>query len=321
MKQKNTRWIALWLILASVALLITGTFAAFTRAEYIKRVVASRNESIGFLFSSNYLYAREASSSEFPLRMIPVSTQTDIGITITVCNYLQNDLTRVNDQTISYTFTAQLVNANGEELSNEKLTQYAGIISISGTPMNAQGFYTKNATLNGGSATTHFYEITCSKDNVKHLSDLCIQISAVPDGSSQEKLVALLSLTSGSRSDTPWSGKLVEVTSDTQDTTTLDAFNYVISGTSKTTVRISWNPEFVTLSPWSLALFNDAQITSAEDGKKYIDIRVGEDGTNYMLQFYRVNGIPEPETGEQVKGYVSFEEITDALDNTLNGGG
>lgn len=305
MKQKNVRWIAMWLILASVALLITGTLAAYTRAEYVKRVAASRNESTGFRFSSNYLYLREASSSEFPLRMIPVFTK---GITITVCNYLQSDLTRVNDETIEYTFTAQLVDANGQTLSDEKLSEYNGVISISGTALDGQGRYTATAALNGGSATTHFYEITYNKDYVDRLKDICIQIAAVPTGSSQGKLVALLSLHSGSQRDTPWSGKFAEITNDSQDTTDLDAFNYVISGTAKTNVRISWKPECVTLSPWSLNLFDEADLKT---GDNYIDISVGEAGTSYTLQFYRVNGIPKNETGAMVNGYVSFEEITE----------
>ena len=306
MKQKKTRWVALWLIVAGVALLITGTYAAYTRAEYVKRVVASRNESTGFLFSSNYLYLREASLSEFPLRMIPVSTQSDVGVTITVCNYLQSDLTRVNEETVSYTFTARLVDASGNPLSEDRLSEYAGIISISGTASNGNGTYTASGTLVGGTATTHFYEISCSKDYADRLNDISIQVEVVPDGNSHVKLVALLRLSSGFQSDTPWNGRFAEVTSDSQNTTDIDAFNYIISGTKKTTVRIRWNTECVTLSPWSLNLFDSADLKT---GDGYVEISVGEDSTSYTLQFYRVNGIPKDETGGVVNGYVSLEEI------------
>ena len=120
--------------------------------------------------------------------------------------------------------------------------------------------------------------------------------------------MARLSLHSGLKSDTPWSGKFAEITSDSQDTTDLDAFNYVISGTAKTDVRISWNSQFVTLSPWSLNLFDEADL---QKGDNYIQISVGEAGTSYTLQFYRANGIPENETGAMVNGYVSFWEITE----------
>ena len=312
MKQKNTRWLALWLVIASAVILITGTFAAYTRAEYVKRVVASKHESVSYIFSSNYMYLRDSSSTEYPLRMIPVSTQADVGITITVCNYLQSDLTRVNDETINYKFTAQLVDSNGESLTADKLSIYRTLVKIDNHSLNESGIYTTNAmTLKGGAVTTHFYEITCSKENVERLNEFCIQIQAVPEGSSQGKLVALLKLYSGAKSETPWSGKFVEVTDESMDTTEFDAFNYVISGTTKANMRISWDNSRVTLSPWSLALFKTSSIIHDEaQGKDYIDISVDETVTSYTLQFYRVNGTPNEETGETVNGYVSFETFS-----------
>ena len=321
MKWKITRRIALWLILASVALLITGTFAAYTRVEYVKRVVSSKNESNAFVFSSNYLYLRGSDSTEFPLRMISVSTEADVKITITVCNYLQNDLTRVNEETISYDFTAQLVDAGGRPLTSTDTLSYQNEngetttikgqtlfdnIRISDTPLDNSGKYTASKTLEGGYPTTHFYEITCSQSYALYLDSVGIQMQAVPSGSNQEKLVAHLILGSGSQSGTPWSGKFVEVTDDNQDTTNLDAFNYVISGTESATVRISWIQDKVTLSPWSLELFDQGDITKTDN---YIDVTVGEKGTSYTLQFYRSNGIPTGEKGVNVKKYVTFATL------------
>lgn len=306
-KNKTTYWILLWLIIAGLGMLITGTYAAYTRAEYVKRVVASKNESSSYLFSSNYMYMKENSYTEFPLRIIPVSTQADLSLTVTVCNYLQSDLTRFSEDAISYTFTAALADINGNLLSSEKLSQYAGVISISGTQYNAgTGTYTASGTLEGGTANTHFYEIRCSKDNVDKLNDICIRLEAVPENS-PVKLVALLSMNSGTRSDTPWTGKFAEVTDDDQDTTDIDAFNYVISGTSETTVKINWNTARVMLSPWSRQEFSpDSQVVS--EGKGYIEVKVGATAQSYTLQFYRVNGIPSGEKGADVKGYVSLTE-------------
>lgn len=320
MKWKTTRRYAPWLIFASVVLLITGTFAAYTRVEYVKRVVSTKNESRAFLFSSNYLYLRDSSSSEFPLRMIPISTQADVSITVTVCNYLQSDLTRVNEETISYNFTASLVDADGNPLPlNKKLSYQAdgqthsttvqeliNRLSISNTiTTDNPGVYIANSrTLNGGTAETHFYEIKCQKDFAGYLSSIRIKIEAIPTGNSQEKLVALLILGSGSQSGTPWSGKFMEVTRDDQDTTGLDAFNYVISGTEKATVTLTWNTDFVTLSKWSMELFDNENIVEQSDNS--IKIKVGEADTSYILQFYRVNGIPDGETGADVRQYVTF---------------
>ena len=308
-KNKTTYWILLWLIIAGLGMLITGTYAAYTRAEYVKRVVASKNESVPYLFSSNYMYMKENTYTEYPLRIIPVSTQSDLSLTVTVCNYPQSDLTRFSESATSYTFTAALADINGNILSSEKLSQYAGVISISGTQYNeGAGTYTASGTLEGGAANTHFYEITCSKDNVDKLNDFCIRLEAVPENS-PVKLVALLSMNSGTKSDTPWTGKFAEVTDDDQDTTDIDAFNYVISGTATSTVEIEWDTNHVDISPWSLELLNDPVVT-AQDGKKIIEVNVGAVAQSYTLQFYRVNGIPSGEKGADVKGYVSLTETS-----------
>lgn len=309
MKSKKISLIAILLFLISFTILIAGTFAAYTRAQYVKRVVASKNEATSFIFSSNYLYMRDAGSSDYPLRMIPISSQTDVDITVTVCNYLQSDLTRVNDETINYTFTAKLVDSNGESLSDEKLVDYSEMIYISGEKFGDDGIYTNTSTLTGGLATTHFYEITCSKENADRLKDICIQIQAVPSRGNQGKLVALLKLYSGTKSDTPWNGKFAEVTDIEMDTTCFDAFNYVISGTTQATMRLKWDENYVTLSPWSLEMLGNVAINSGDNNEKYIDISVGITDGSYTLQFYRTNSIPTNEKGEQVNNYVHFMEV------------
>ena len=86
MKWKHKRWIAIWLILACAALLVTGTYAAYTKVEYVKRVVASKNVTETILFSSNYLFLRNEGTTEYPLRMIPVGTESNASVTVTICN-------------------------------------------------------------------------------------------------------------------------------------------------------------------------------------------------------------------------------------------
>ena len=96
---------------------------------------------------------------------------------------------------------------------------------------------------------------------------------------------------------------------DDQDTTDIDAFNYVISGTATSTVEIEWDTNHVEISPWSLELFNDPVVT-AQDGKKKIEVNVGAAAQSYTLQFFRINGIPSGETGADVKRYVSLTETS-----------
>lgn len=302
MTRKTTRRIALGLLLVSAVLLITGTFAAYTRGDYVKRVVASKNVSTINLFSSNYLYLRESAATDFPLRMIPISSEGDVSVTVTICNYQQDDLTKVNEEPISYTLTAALVDVSGNTITDSELI---GEMKISGQAFRNDGTYSASATLEGGTAATHFYEITCGKDYASRLENIYIRMEAVPVSGSQ-KLAARLNLGSGTLRTTPWSGTFVEVTGNDQDTTDLDGFNYVISGTEPATIRLTWNKEKVTLSKWSVELFDDADITKGDNS---IEIKVGEKGTSYTLQFYRVGGIPSGERGSDVLEYVTFAII------------
>ena len=303
MTRKTKRSISIWVLCVSAILLITGVFAAYTRGDYVKRVVASKNETANIFFSSNYLYPREMSSAEAPLRMISVSSESDISVTVTVCNYNQDDLTKVNEESITYTLTAALVDADGKSVTDSELLSS---LRISSNSFSAGGTYSKNSTLTGGAASADFYEITCGKEYASRLENIFILIQATPKSGSQ-KLVARLNLGSGAMRTTPWSGKFAEVTDDNQDTTNLDGFNYVISGTESATVSLKWNPEKVTLSKWSTEQFDAEDI---EKGDSYIRIKVGEKGTSYTLQFYRVNGIPAGEKGSDVRGYVTFSEAT-----------
>lgn len=332
MKWKHKSWVTIWLILVCAALLVTGTYAAYTKVEYVKRVVASKNRTETVLFSSNYLSQRESSSQTYPTRMIPVGTQSDASVTVTVCNYPQSDLTRVNEETITYTLTASLVDINDNPITAETIITYqdaegnqatitgeelAGKIKINDTDFDSTDItYSAEGTLTGGTAQSQFYKITCGKDDIPILSAISIRMEAVPhDNNIGMKLMGQLRLGTNYQQRTSWTGTFSGLpNADNEVTTDHDAFNYEISGTMEQTMRLSWNPDYVTLGRWSLEQFPRAQVIDVTENdvvvKKYIDITVGAEGTptSYTLQFYRVGGIPlEGETVGDVKGYVSFE--------------
>lgn len=322
MKWKHKRWIAVWLILACAALLVTGTYAAYTKVEYVKRVVASKNVTETILFSSNYLFLRNTDTTEYPLRMIPVGTESNASVTVTVCNYLQNDLSKINEDTITYEFRAKLADLNGNAIKATTSVSYidkdgkegtitgsdlALKIKINGTAFDSNITYEATGTLAGETAQTDFYTITCSQEDVPILNAISIQIEAIPDGNSGQKLIGQLRLGSGFQHTTPWKGDFTGLPSGS--TAKHDAFNYVISGTMEQTMRLKWDASKVTLGKWSREQFGE-DLTVKEDGTwKYIDITVGAVGTptSYTLQFYRVNGIPVNETDADVRDYVDFQ--------------
>lgn len=328
MKWKHKSWITVWLILVCAALLVTGTYAAYTKVEYVKRVVASKDGSETVLFSSNYLYRRDKESAEYPLRMIPVGTQSAASVTVTVCNYLQSDLTKANEEDILYTLTATLVDVDGKSIL-EKTFSYQdenGTQTISGLELAKQiqindigfngGVYTSRGTLTGGAADADLYTITCPQEYISILSEVGIQMCAQSDGISK-KLVAQLWLGSGNQQPTQWQGRFDDITSlvDNAPTTAYHAFNYTISGTMEQTLRLSWDPKKITLGKWSreeLGIADNVEPTSdTTTGMVYYDIQVGGEGqpTSYTLQFYRVGGIPENETAGDVRGYVSYAKV------------
>lgn len=323
MKWKNRSWVTIWLILVCVALVVTGTYAAYTKEEYQKRVVASKNVNELVLFSSNYLFQSDINSAAFPLRMIPVNTSNGVSVTVTVCNYPQSDLTRVSEGTITYNLTAQLVDLNNQPITNDSQVTYQlengsqqtiygsalrEMIQINNTPFSEDGFYSApGQVLQGGTAWTHFYTITTAQENIPILNAVGIRMVATPSGNVSKRLSGLLRLGSAFEHTTPWGGVF---TDPMTDTTKLDAFNYMISGTVEQTMRLAWNEQYVTLGKWSreqLGVNADPQ-TDAATGMKYIDVHLGAVGTptSYTLQFYRVNGIPLDENETMVASYVSF---------------
>lgn len=338
MKWKNKSWITIWLILVCAALLVTGTYAAYTNVEYIKRVVSTKDSTQNVYFTSNFLLQREKGSQEYPLRVIPAGREKDVSITVSVCNYLQNDITKINQETISYTLTAQLVDLNNTEIHSDTVISYQNADGTSGTvtgsdlasyihlnesTFDANGRYSANGALTGMTPSEHYYKITCPKEYISMLNSVAIQIKAVPDSSSQVdiQLMGQLRITTNVQQTTSWEGGFTGLGNDPSASTTgLDAFNYTMSGTIQQKVRLKWNADKVTLGLWSRKLFGtNVTVNSVPDTTyEYIDIDVGGPGqpTNYNLQFYRVNGIPENETVADVKGYVFDLEILTTLENS-----
>ena len=326
MKWKHKSWITIWLIAVCAALLVIGTYAAYTKVEYVKRVVAAKDGSETELFSSNYLYRRDT-VGEYPLRMIPVGTQNDASVTVTVCNYLQSDLTKANEADITYTLTATLVDADGNTMDLGKEFSYkngetdatitgaalAGEIKINGKGFTG-GTYTSSGTLTGGETHADLYTITCPQAYISILSEVGIQMCAESAGVSK-KLVAQLRLGAGNQQPTSWKGSFDNIASLPDDafTTEYHAFNYTISGTMEQTLRLSWDASKVTLDRWFWEDFGSPKKKNdpEKEGWIYIDINVGGQGqpTSYTLQFYRMGRIPDDETAADVRGYVAYVKV------------
>ena len=162
---------------------------------------------------------------------------------------------------------------------------------------------------NGGDAHQNVYKLTCEAANAAMLDAVMIQMKAIPTDptscgiGSDQFLAGRLRVLMNSGRSTVWTGRFTDM-GVTNTPGELDAFNYEISGTAKGDYVLTWETDKVALSPWFL---EDIDKT-INPGDNSISISLGEPGTptSYRFVFYRVGGIPEGETWDTVRGYVTF---------------
>lgn len=310
MKHKSTLLILLLLVCA--ALLVTGTYAAYTNVEYIKRVVSTRAGANDPRFSSNYL---SQTSGSIPPQLISVSMNSNISVTVTVCNYPQNDTTLISEDNITYTLTAKLVKRDGTDIGEDDEISYtdsegnpatmtgaklAACIQINGTAASGCSWSFSDQTLTGGTGSRELYKITCDASGVGCLSTVALELKATPSSGVNTSLAAQLRFAAATAVDSNWTCKFTD--SLDGDTKKLDAFNVELSGTSQGTGVLSWDTTHVQIGQWSIAELGG----SGNPGSITLTLGSPDQPTRYRLQFYRVGGIPSGETASEVQEYVKF---------------
>lgn len=281
----------LLLSLVCIGVLAGGTYAAYTKSAHHKWVVAAQETPSDLRFSSNYLASCPRENLSYVTRLVSAGGDT-VTVGVTVCNYPQNDLSRVNDSNITYTLQTRLVKEDGSAASVEGLT-----IRINESNFGAS----LSGTLTGGVASQNLYRITLSAADLGKLENVYLQIAAVPEDASaaateNKALAARLRILPAAAQATPWTGRFADIAA----CRSLDAFNYEIQGSAQGKVTLSWDSSKVDLSPWSRALLK-------ADGGNPITFSVGgaDQPTSYRLQFYRTCPIPADETWDSVNAYVT----------------
>ena len=299
---KQYRGAAVLLGLGVLTLIIYGSFAAYTSFNSVKRVVSTGTQS-DTMFGSNYLSPLNLNDTNYPVKRISLSDDTNCTFTVLVGNYVWGDESLYNPKDITYTVTAKLLSMDGGDLPAE----YSSI-KMNGTSFGATGELTeKSQKLSTGKAVTNEYKFEMPgslKDKVK------IQIVAEPDDSSKEavnnqKLAAILSF-SGYEAVKNWTGHFLDSqTNRTPDD--YDAFNYEISGNGAGTVKMTW-PESLQLSKWST---NGKQVTGS------YSFEVDGATTAVQFQFYR-----NPEKKIDAKTWAELEKlVTVTFEEKVEGNG
>lgn len=310
MKGKHFSWISVWLIVVCVLLVVSGSYAAYSSVQYIKGVGVAKAEKTDLPFSSNYLTLCDRQVDAPPERMVSVSTGNPVSVSVTVCNYPQNDRLKFHTNDIQYTLEATLLDANGKTLpdlisyldgdGNPQTIDKAALIScftLDSQPFTEGGTLSRNDySLAGGAANWNVHVLQCTASNGIDAASLMnlvsIQMKVTPNCEDRclasSQLLGRLKVVAVDRSDQQWYGNFVE---DLSNLAAVDALNYVLSGTAKETITLEWNPKVITLSQWSKLDLKSIMTASSDSS---ITIQVGGEGnpTSYRLQFYWANGIP-----------------------------
>lgn len=283
MNGKKRNWITLWLLLVCAALLITGTYAAFTTVDYIKRVV-STTAGERPRFSSNYLYLVEktAEAAQYPSRRISAITKKDgCSFTVEIYNYLYGNQAEVNSRDIQYQLEVTLNDSDDTVLTNDAIT-------IDGTSLSA--YVPETKTMEGGKATPHSYTFFVPSDAMGQ--NIIFEIVANPINNAsyiatgEKKLAARIRLADIVQSDT-WTGEFTDSHgTDTEQRLPqdYDGFNYEIRGDGVGTVTLTWDTSKLEISPWFSADVNGTPHNGVLEFPVNSDTRSG-----YHLQFYIKN--------------------------------
>lgn len=282
-KWMKYNWAAVWLVIAVFLLAVSGSFAAYTSFNSVKRVVSTgkRNST---LFSSNYLSLVKLNEETYSTRHISPGevkngdTVSGYTFTVQVCNYIIGNKMTYNPSNITYTFEVKVLAKGGGSLPE-------GIddITINSKTLGETGTLSLGSqTLSNGAASEKGYQFRIPaglKDQVK------FQIAATPDSSSQEavnnqKLAAILTLSSLTPTEN-WTGRFLDNKNVAADQ--YDAYNYEISGNGSGRVTLSW-PQNLQVSSWFLT-----DVNASVSGNS-CTFAVGGDTTAYQFQFFRNPG-------------------------------
>lgn len=289
MKRNKKGLMLLLLGLACTALLVTGTYAAYTKYDFVKWVVSTTATPADLRFSSNYMTDCDMSLENYPERVITAGSSANVTIGLTVCNYPQTDSALVNEADITYTLIAELVNVDDAAAAKITLNQKQFPVTIEGNK------------LPGGTPSQHLYQLSFPSEVTEALSKGRIRLKAVPsnpDATGNKMLTVSLRIMPSASQAANWTGS---ITDNLSNPASLDAFNYKISGAKAGTMTLTWSDQ-VRLSPWSAQ-----ELGAAIEGNS-ITFNVGGQGmpTTYLLQFYRVGGIPADETAASVRSYIQY---------------
>ena len=280
MKETIWKWIKQYRVAAGIfsigmlILIVSGSFAAYTSFNSVKRVVSTERRS-DTMFGSNYLTLLNLTDNNYSIRRITLSEEDGKNtFTVKVCNYAWGDESLYNTKDITYTVQANLIAMDGGKLP-ESITQ----IKINDIPFNANGkceLISQNLEAGKARENTYRFELPAELKNKIEIQIVVKPTSESEEAVNSQKLAALISF-ADYESVKSWTGHFLDSQANGRTPADYDAFNYEISGNGAGTVTMTW-PESLQLSKWTT---NGKQMTGS------YSFEVDSATTAVQFQFYR----------------------------------
>ena len=337
MKGKHLSWITIWLLVVCILLVVTGTYAMYSSVKYAPGVTVAkaRTNREDVPLSSNYLTLRttnESAAVKMAMASRGSNPSAPVSVPITVCNFPRNDRMKFHKGAFSYQMQATLCDINGNALTDPvsyqdengtnvdvPLADLYGRFSLGNTTFSGASIQI-SGSFAGGTYQRNNHTLTCTTPELFNVVSILMEVvpSCTEEACSlsgwvlRDRLQVLLV----DQSNQDWTGGFIESKlassaegEGTINLSTVDAFNYVISGTAEKTITINWKKE-VELSKWSMEDLVSPEVSPevivGEGDNRSISVSVGGEGkpTSYRLQFYRADGFPDEVDATQLETYV-----------------
>ncbi len=195
---------------------------------------------------------------------------------------------------ITYTLTVTLVDSSGNAVTGEEAAKYSveynGEKKTFGSNSKIEFSLLK---LMADDFNKHEFVLTFDKSQLTR-SDIYMRVTATPINQAELKpLSAKLGVIYiNDNTSATWTGTFIDNATSPKD---LDGFNYRLSGSGEGTVTLTWNTNYVDISPWFKNTY-DLTISKDSSGRATATLKVNSAEKNqYDIQFYRTNGINSAE--------------------------
>lgn len=195
---------------------------------------------------------------------------------------------------ITYTLTVTLVDSSGNEIGDADFDKYSVIFDgiTKRFSADSKSISYQDRVLSTGGFSYDDFILNFDKSQLTS-SNVFMKLEAVPtDPSDLPTLSAIIGVLYVKPYSASWTGQFTDNTPQPSD---LDGFNYRLSGSGEGTVTLTWNTNYVDISPWFENTY-DLTISKDSSGIATATLKVNSAEKNqYDIQFYRTNGINSAE--------------------------